>query len=334
MEGIQFLPEEMIAKADLSKEAFRRIVADLEEKGEGTYIPPFRGRGLRLLARTPPGELKIDFHKLHLRKAHELEKLNQMVAYGTLNRCRRAFLLEYFGEYYPHDNCHGCDVCQERDKSRAAPPEEAGQLDPLLAVKILSGVARLRGRFGQGMAVKMLTGSRENTVEKFRLNRLSTYGLLAGFSQEQVEKWVQELMAQGYVKRETTRLGERSYSVLLLTPRGEEAMKKREAIPLTLPVSRKKFPPKPLTEESHPGLFEELRKLRLQLARQEGLPPYCIFHDRTLREMASRRPLTPREMMAIVGVGEITFRKYGRFFLDLISSHLAAGGKIKGEAKD
>ncbi len=59
----------------------------------------------------------------------------------------------------------------------------------------------------------------------------------------------------------------------------------------------------------------------MQLARKEGLPPYCIFHDRTLREMASRRPANPPEMLGVVGVGEITFRKYGRFFLDLISSY-------------
>jgi len=76
-----------------------------------------------------------------------------------------------------------------------------------------------------------------------------------------------------------------------------------------------------LEEEFSKDLFEDLRKLRMQLARKEGLPPYCIFHDRTLREMAARRPANPREMLGVVGVGEITFRKYGRFFLDLISSH-------------
>ncbi len=73
-----------------------------------------------------------------------------------------------------------------------------------------------------------------------------------------------------------------------------------------------------MAKESEKGLFEELRRLRLELARKEGLPPYCIFHDRTLLEMASRLPRTRHEMMTIVGVGEITFKKYGRSFLDLI----------------
>jgi len=326
MEGIQFLPDEIISKADLSKEAFRRVVADMEEKGEGAYIPPFRGRGLRFLTRPSPQELNIDFEKLHLRKAHQLEKLNQMLAYGTLNRCRRAFLLEYFGERLSSDNCGGCDVCQDRKKRPAGSMEGSIEdIDPLLAVKILSGVARLQGRFGQGMAVKMLTGSQEKAIEKFRLHKLSTYGLLAAFSQAQVEQWVQELIGQGCLKQELAVLGEKNYRVLLLTPRGKEIMKKRETLPLSLPPSKEKAAEKPVAKEaakeSEKGLFEGLRRLRLELARKEGLPPYCIFHDRTLWEMVTKRPRTQHEMMTVVGVGEITFKKYGRSFLDLISSY-------------
>jgi ATP-dependent DNA helicase RecQ len=324
-EGVQFLPEEMIAKAGLTKETFRRIMGDLEEKGEGAYIPPFRGRGLRLIQRLNPEELKIDFPRLALRKAYELEKLNRIMAYGTLNRCRRAFLLEYFGEYHQEENCGGCDVCRSSGKSLRGAEEK----DPLLGVKILSGVARLQGRFGQGMAVKMLTGSKEKNIEKFRLDRLSTYGLLADYTHEQVEKWVQELTTMGLIKQEQTVLGEKSYPVLVLTSEGREAMRKRETLPLSPPPEKKRPEEKPLEEEFDKALFEDLRKLRMQLARKEGLPPYSIFHDRTLREMATRRPANPREMLDVVGVGEITFRKYGRFFLDLISSYEKGKSEIR-----
>jgi ATP-dependent DNA helicase RecQ len=316
-EGVQFLPEEMIAKAGLTKETFRRVMADLEEKGEGAYIPPFRGRGLRLIQRLNPEQLKIDFPRLALRKAYELEKLNRIMAYGTLTRCRRAFLLEYFGEYHQEGNCGGCDVCRGSGETPSGAEEKAR----LLGVKILSGVARLQGRFGQGMAVKMLTGSKEKNMEKFRLDRLSTYGLLAAYTQEQVEKWVQELLTLGLIKQEQVLLGEKSYPVVVLTPEGREAMRKRETLPLSPPPEEKRAEEKPLEEEFDKALFEDLRKLRMQLARKESLPPYCIFHDRTLREMATRRPANAREMLDVVGVGEITFRKYGRFFLDLISSY-------------
>lgn len=315
LEGIQFLTDEMIEKAGLSKESFRRLMVDLEEEEEGTYIPPFRGRGVRLLSHMAPTELPVDFQKLHLRKAHQLEKLNQMIVYGTSDRCRRAFLLEYFGEYYSSNNCGGCDLCQDR---KIRPSFTIEQADPLLAIKILSGVARLKGRFGQGMAVKMLTGSKERAIGKFRLDRLSTYGLLSEFTQDQVEKWIQELLGQGYLKQELATLGEKNYRVLLLTPQGWEVIKKRGKIPLSPPY-KKEIEERRMEGEPDKGLFDQLRKLRSELARTKGLPPYCIFQDRTLLEMASRLPDTQEKMMSIVGVGEITFKKYGRLFLDLIS---------------
>ncbi len=317
LEGIQFLPDEIIEKVGLSKESFRRLMADLEEDKEGIYIPPFRGRGVRLLKRMRPEELPIDFEILSLRKAHQFEKLNQMMAYGTLSRCRRAFLLGYFGEPYTSDNCSGCDLCYHR---KIEPPKDEKQ-DPLLAIKILSGVARLKGRFGQGMAVKMLTGSKEKAITRFKLDRLSTYGLLSEFTQEQVEKWIQELLVQGYLKQELTLLGEKNYKVLLLTSQGWEVMKKRERIPLSSSI-REEVKEKRFEGEPDKELFERLRKLRSDLARSQGLPSYCIFQDRTLLEMARRLPDTQEKMMSIVGVGEITFKKYGRQFLDLISSYI------------
>jgi ATP-dependent DNA helicase RecQ len=314
-EGIQFLPDEMIEKAHLSKETFRRLMTDLEEYGEGTYIPPFRGRGVCLLSRMALSELPINFETLQLRKAHQLEKLSRIMDYGTSSRCRRAFLLQYFGEYPPSQNCGGCDYCLGL---KVRPATEENMSDPLLPIKILSGVARLKGRFGLSTAVKMLTGSQEKAIGKFNLDRLSTYGLLAEFTQEQVGNWIQELLELGYLKQESTTLGEKNYRVLLLTPEGWEVMKKKEKVPLS-PPSRKEFKERRVEDEPDKGLFEDLRKLRSELARAEGLPAYCIFQDRTLREMASRLPNSREKMMAIVGVGEITFRKYGRAFLDLIS---------------
>jgi ATP-dependent DNA helicase RecQ len=315
LEGIQFLPDEMIEKAHLSRETFRRVVADMEEHGEGTYIPPFRGRGVRLLSRVSAPELPINFETLQLRKAHQLEKLNRIMEYGTLDRCRRAFLLQYFGESYPSQNCGGCDHCENL---KVRPTTEGNSSDPLLAIKILSGVARMKGRFGIGMGVKMLTGSKEKTIAKFKLDRLSTYGLLAEFTQEQVESWIRELLGQGYLRQESATLGEKNYRVLLLTPQGWEVMKKKGKVPLS-PPSGKESIERRMEGEPDKGLFDQLRKLRLELAHAEGLPAYCIFQDRTLREMASRLPDSRQKMMSIVGVGEITFRKYGSAFLDLIS---------------
>jgi ATP-dependent DNA helicase RecQ len=176
----------------------------------------------------------------------------------------------------------------------------------------------MKGRFGLGMTVKMLTGSKDRAIARFNLDRLSTYGLLAGFTQEQVEDWVRELLGQGYLRQESATLGQKNYRMLLLTEQGWEVMKKRGRVSLS-PPSGKEIKERRMEGEPDQALFEDLRRRRLELARAEGLPAYCIFQDRTLREMAIRLPDTRVKMMAIVGVGEITFRKYGSAFLDLIS---------------
>lgn len=328
LEGIQFLPDEIMAKAALSKESFRRVMDDLEERKEGVYIPPFRGRGLRLLSREPAAELRIDFQKLTLRKAHQLGKLDQMMAYGTVGRCRRAFLLSYFGERSRSENCNGCDVCRRSLETPSLTKEET---DPVLAVKILSGVARLGGRFGQSMAAKMLAGSKESKLESFRLHRLSTYGLLSEFSQAQIEKWVQELLGHGCLSQRRVVMGRKPYPVLTLTPFGREVMKGKGQVLLSPPPSQLGVEKAGGDEEFKEDIFDELRGLRSRLAKRESLPPYCIFHDRTLKEMARSLPDTPQKMMAIVGVGDVTFKKYGKDFLDLIFSLLSKGKNISRE---
>ena len=131
-------------------------------------------------------------------------------------------------------------------------------------------------------------------------------------------------MRRGFLRQESASLGGTLQPVLLPTSRGKEAMKRRERILLSPPLSQGR----PSGEEkggiAREEIFEELRKLRSLLARGENLPPYSIFQDRTLKEMARQLPDTPEKMKAIVGVGEITFRKYGKDFLDLIISRTGA----------
>lgn len=329
LEGIKFIPEELLNKTHLSPEKFRRIMAELAKKGEVSYIPPFRGRGLRLLKRVPLEDLNIDFQRLSLRKAHEIDKLQQVIAYAQLNRCRRAFLLEYFGEYYPPNNCAKCDICLNRKTARPAPENS----DPLPALKILSGVARLRGRFGRELIGQILSGEKGINITKFQLHLLSPYGLLVPFPQEQVQKWIQELITLGYLKQELKSPGGRDNPVLILTSRGQEALKKKEVICLSPPLTSRGDGDKEKLDGKQ-TLFAALQELRRNLARQEGLPPYCIFPDGTLRQLAAKRPTTPQEMMTIGGVGEVTFKKYGRLFLDLIISFANKQKSLKAEEEN
>jgi ATP-dependent DNA helicase RecQ len=322
--GIQFLPAELAKKTDLSVDALRRCFLQMEAEGGITYIPPFRGRGLRVLKRVKPEELEIDFRALKVRKAYELTKLDQVMDYATTERCRRGFLLGYFGESLKEDKCGACDRCKTHKTPAVSRKDGA---DPVMAVKILSGVARLNGRFGAGMAAKVLTGSKDRMLFQFRLQHLSTYGLLSDFTQAQVQDWIKELISKGCLVSRRTFIGEKNYPVLELTDRGFRVMGGDEEIHLVPPTSTlpspsptkdRGFDTGDVLEGDEIETFKRLRKLRASLANRENLPSYCIFHDRTLREMATALPGTPEELLRVTGVGEVTLRKYGQAFLEIL----------------
>jgi len=318
-EGIQFLPDEVAELSGIKVEALRNCLLQMDARRQVTYIPPFRGRGLHILKRMELEGLDIDFHALQIRKAHELSKIDQVMAYATTQGCRRTYLLHYFGEKVNWDQCGACDLCTAQGSSQLS--YDGSRADPVMAVKILSGVARLKGRFGLGMATKVLTGSQGHMLFAFRLQRLSTYGLLSGYTQAQVQGWIKELIAKGCIVSRRISIGEKSYPVLELSERGYSVMAGREVIRLTGAPEGGKAPFTDYAEpqESDKDVFDKLRQLRSRLAKQERLPPYCIFQDRTLREMARSLPETPEELLSIVGVGEVTLRKYGTDFLELLS---------------
>jgi ATP-dependent DNA helicase RecQ len=193
--------------------------------------------------------------------------------------------------------------------------------EPVLAIKILSGVARLKGRYGAGMAAKVLTGSRDRMIIQFGLQRLSTYDLLSDYTQVQVQDWIKELIAKGCIVSRRISMGDKSYPVLELTDRGYRVMSGEEVLHLSKPVIEQKpvFSEQPSLQGMDKEVFGRLRELRASLAKEERLPPYCIFHDRTLREMARNLPKTPEELLRIVGVGEVTLKKYGQPFLKLMN---------------
>jgi len=315
--GIQFLPAELAKRTDLSVDALRRCFLQIEAEGNITYIPPFRGRGLRVLKRVKPEDLDIDFQALKVRKAYELTKLDQVMDYATTEMCRRSFLLGYFGESAKGDNCRACDRCKMRETRTDSQGEGR---DPMLAVKTLSGVARLKGRFGTGMAAKVLTGSKDRMLFQFRLQHLSTYGLLSDFIQAQVQDWIKELISKGCLVSRRTFIGEKNYPVLELTDRGFHVMGGKEEIRLSPAVIEQKAvrPESVSLQGVEMEVFARLRELRTNLANRENLPSYCIFHDRTLREMARALPGTQEELLRVIGVGEVTLRKYGQAFLEVL----------------
>ncbi|MGE3310878.1 MAG: DNA helicase RecQ [Limisphaerales bacterium] len=241
------------------------------------------------------------------------DQLRQMVHYAESAQCRRSALLAYFGETLEGGNCGACDNCLSPRTSYDG---------TLAAQKLLSCVYRVRQRsgfdFGLNHVVTVLTGGEGEKLKQYGHDRISTFGIGTEHSRNEWGAIARELMRLGYLRQQSGQ-----FPTVELTPEGLAALKDRRRIQLTRPMTA------PRTRSGRAGeiacdelLFEKLRLLRRRLADEQGVPPYIVFGDVTLRTMARVYPETPAEMHAISGVGETKFRAYGSQFLTEIRDHL------------
>ncbi|MBG9566724.1 DNA helicase RecQ [Brevibacillus agri] len=235
------------------------------------------------------------------RKEHEYKKLYAMVDYCRTPRCLQQYIVQYFGETEAPacGRCHNCtDDTELTDIT-------------LEAQKIFSCVKRMRERFGAALVAQVLKGSRNKKVTQFRFDQLPTYGLMKEYKEKEIADLIQLLIAEGYLQvtesqYPTVKLGERALPVL----KGEERV-----------VQKISLRPVALAEDDE--LFEQLRALRKEISQSEGVPPYVIFHDSTLKEMSSLCPTDKQAMLKIKGVGEAKFDKYGHLFLECLQNYAA-----------
>jgi ATP-dependent DNA helicase RecQ len=260
-----------------------------------------------------------DADEQYRRVAHH--KLEVMLGLCELTTCRRQALLAYFGETLDRP-CGNCDNCLHPPATLDA--TEAAQ-------KALSCVYRTGQRFGVNYVIDVLTGKDDERIRRNGHDRLSTYAIGKEFRPPQWRHIVRQLIAQGYLDVDTdghgaVRLTEQARPLL----RGENRLHLRE-----LPVPEKaaaRASRRPLREvdldAADQQLFEALRLRRLELAREQGVPPYVIFHDSTLRELAALRPLNREQMGAVSGVGERKLARYGEAFVAVIASHSGRGRSL------
>jgi len=242
----------------------------------------------------------------------ELQKLNAMVAYAEALTCRRRALLAYFGDQRDHD-CDNCDICTD-------PPQRFDASE--LAKKALSCVYRVGERFGARHVIDVLRGAKGQRILDLRHNELSTYGIGADLSSVEWDNIFRQLIHLGYLVQDFTRFG-----ALGLSPAARPVLKGETQVVLGLPrdvakVEEKSRRKSGAGEGAHRALFEELRSLRKLIADSAGVPPFVVFSDATLVEMAKSRPRDERELLAITGVGEHKLRKYGGQFLAAIGEYL------------
>jgi len=227
------------------------------------------------------------------------EKLGQMVNYCHTSKCLRSYILEYFGDN-KIDNCGNCSNCLD-DRTLE---------DITIEVqKILSCVYRTNQRFGINIIVGVLNGSKNKNILNWNLDKNTTYGLLSDYSQKDIRALVDLLIGDGYLEVTVS-----EFPTLKLTKKAFEFIRNKEKFFRKI----EKIAIKTIYEWE--GSFEALRELRSNIAKAEGMPPYIIFSDKTLQEMAKYLPTTKEEFLEINGVGEMKLKKYGVQFLELINN--------------
>lgn len=242
-------------------------------------------------------------------------QLRQMVDFAERRECRRASLLRYFGEEFGEVNCGGCDNCLT--------PRETYD-GTLAGQKFLSCVYRVREKsginFGINQIVEVLAGAETENIIKWDHHTVSTYGIGKELSRVEWRGIGRELIRLGYLRQVPEK-----FNVLQLTDQGQAALRERQSIRLTKSVmAPKQVQPRAGEVSCDEALFERLRRLRKRLSDERGVPPYIVFSDVSLRQMARDYPANEEEFARISGVGEQKLRRFGEVFISEIAAHLRA----------
>ncbi|MFA6180292.1 MAG: DNA helicase RecQ [Candidatus Methylopumilus sp.] len=247
------------------------------------------------------------------RKRVERQKLDALLGFCESTSCRHQTLLRYFGEDHPGD-CGQCDNCLEPVDSWDA--TQAAQM-------ALSCVYRTGQRFGTGHLIDILLGKNTAQIEKFQHQNVTTFGIGKGLNQSQWSSVFRQLTAAGFLEADI-----QAYGGLKLTEAArpilkgaQEVWQRRDAEPAKRNISKTERSAR--AREAFAGanedpLWQALKAKRMELAREQGVPPYVIFHDSTLLEILNQRPGSLTELGKITGVGQAKLAKYGDDFLQVL----------------
>lgn len=259
----------------------------------------------RCLEEKPPGD----------QQNVERHKLNAMNAFAEAQTCRRLVLLNYFGEG-KQNACGNCDVCLD------PPKRYDGLLD---AQKALSVVARVGQRFGLGYVVEVLRGANNQRIREYGHDKLSVYGIGKEQSNEHWTSVVRQLIHLGMIMQNIA-----MHSALQLTEAARPVLRGETPLQLAVPRIQTLKIKSSASQKTYGGnydrkLFAKLRKLRKSLADDNNVPPYVVFNDTTLLEMAEHLPISPSDLLDITGVGQRKLEKFGRPFMAMIRDHIDNG---------
>ncbi len=242
------------------------------------------------------------------------ENLQYLIDYCHTNDCLRKDILEYFGEIVDYIKCNNCGNCLD----------DSEMIDITIeAQKILSCIYRVNERFGLTMVIQVLRGSRNKRLLGFGLDKVSTHGIMKEYKEDSLREIIMTLVSKGYMYITADK-----YPVLKLTSESREVLNgqvkvfhKKHLMESKSKASKRRISTEDLLESFDEDLFEKLRELRYSLAMEKGFAPFMIFHDSSLREMASFFPQDRESLLSIKGVGEKKYESYGQAFIELIKSY-------------
>lgn len=237
------------------------------------------------------------------RRLHDYRKLQLMVDYCYTPQCLHSYILQYFDDTSEKSDCGTCSSCKDERETVDITVE---------AQKIFSCIRRMGERFGVTLVASVLKGSRAQRVLQNRFDKLPTHGVLSHMTERAIADLINVLIAEGYLS-----LTEGQYPTVKLNWPAVDVLKG-----VTSVFQKVNKPERHASAAVNSTLFEQLRLLRREIAEREKVPPYIIFNDATLREMSEVCPTTPAEMLAIKGVGEAKYRKYGDSFLQMLKQHV------------
>jgi len=278
-------------------------------------------------ADTRKHEYFIDLIEDDLARERYREKLREVMTFAELSTCRKKYLLRYFGEELAGDNCGACDVCLANKFFEQSGDEGQNFDATVVAKKILSAVARLNNRFGKNYVVDVLLGRKIQKIRQYGHDQLSVYGIVDDFGASELFQVITHLINLGYLSK-----SEGEYPVLSVTKKGAQFLQGKDA--LELPKlkaepevqSVKEIKPKKGGLDYNSELFERLRALRKKLADKAGVPPFVIFGDVALLQMAHYFPQNENDLLQISGVGQKKLEQFGKTFLKTITDFTRESG--------
>lgn len=246
-------------------------------------------------------------------RKQDLDRLDAMVGYCKTNTCLRGYILEYFGQKHP-EICGNCGSCKGSFEDKDITRE---------AQMILSCVKRIKDKLGYYVGINMvgsvLRGSGQKRIRELELDTLSTYGLLKEQSRSDIHAMIDHLEAEGYLHTE------QEHQTIQLTALASQVLYQGKTVQMKVEVEPEEIVPITVISRlsgDDAELFDVLKELRSQLAKESGIPAYVVFSNATLTDMAKKKPKTMSQFRKVSGVGEIKAAWYGETFLERIRQYL------------